>query len=447
MLTDDRTRDLLRSAVADLTVRDAPADELLRRGRKVRRRTRVIAGVGVAAAVGLVVVGSVVLFDTTNRADQPATTATTATTAPSETPPPSTQNGLVTPPGTRLVGMGPIAVAVPQSWGTNDVRCGTPLSDTVVFESTGTRSCFVEQRDVSSVHFGRIGMWERRTWERNATTAMDLGEIDITRSEIGPYREGLGEPTYPFSVGVVTVPGYDVAMWVVSTDEELIRSVLDSVREIPNGYVAVPVRSAASRTWPFEADAGLDVRQVAVYREGVSPGVLLSSDPPLGSIVPRGSRVRLTVSGPGEPLSGPDAPLARKLHAFAAAPGAETLRAIPLSDQVAIGLGGDVVQTLTAEQLQDPSAWVIHRPYFAGYVGPFNPLEQLRRDPEFWSITEGKQLGCPWARTAALPGYEQDRRLTIEPSDITSCLEWFGVDVYVDESGSVDAISLNLVEP
>jgi len=444
MLTDDRTRDLLRSAVADLTVRDAPADELVRRGRKVRRRTRVIAGVGVAAAVGLVVVGSVVLFDTTNRADQPATTATTA---PSETPPPSTQNGLVAPPGTRLVGMGPIAVAVPQSWGTNDVRCGTPLSDTVVFESQGTRSCFVEQRDVSSVHFGRIGMWERRSWERNATTAMDLGEIDITRSEIGPYREGLGEPTYPFSVGVVTVPGYDVAMWVVSTHEELIRSVLDSVREIPNGYVAVPVRSAAARTWPFEADAGLDVRQVAVYREGVSPGVLLSSDPPLGSIVPRGSRVRLTVSGPGEPLSGPEAPLARKLHAFADTPNAETLGAVPFGDQVAIGLGGDVVKTLTASQLVDPSAWIIHRPYFAGASGPFTALDYLRRDPELWSITEGKYQFCPWGRAADLPGFEKDRRITIEPSNITSCVEWWAVDVYLDESGSVDAIGLNRVEP
>lgn len=444
MLTDDRTRDLLRSAVADLTVSDAPADELVRRGRQTRRRTRVAAVVGGVAAVGLIAVGSAVVADMGGVANEPAATQPTA---PTETPPPSTQNGLVTSPGTRLVGMGPIAVAVPQSWGANDIRCGTPLSDTVVF-STGARDCLVEQRDVSSVHFGRIGRWEPRTWERNATTAMDLGEIDITRSEIGPYHEGLGEPTYPFSVGVVTVPDYDVAMWVVSTDEELIRSVLDSVREIPSGYVAVPVRSAASRTWPYEADAGLDVRQVSVYREGVSPGVLLSSDPPLGSIVPRGTRVRLTVAGPGEPLSGPDAPLARKLHAFAAAPGAETLRAIPLSDQVAIGLGGDVVQTLTAEQLQDPSAWVIHRPYFAGHVGPFNALEQLRRNPDLWSITEGKYQFCPSARTPpALPGYEQYRRLAIEPSDITSCVEWWAVDVYLDESGSIEAVSLNLVEP
>jgi hypothetical protein len=179
----------------------------------------------------------------------------------------------------------------------------------------------------------------------------------------------------------------------------------------------------------------------------MSSGVLLSSDPPFGSIVPEGSRVTHTVSGPGEPLSGPDAPLARKLHAFAADPGAETLGAIPLSDQVAIGLGGDVVKTPTAEQLEDPSAWVIHRPYFAGQSGPFTALDQLRRNPDLWSITEEKQQGCPWARTAALPGYEQDRRLTIEPSNITSCLEWFAVDVYVDESGRIVAISLNFDEP
>lgn len=444
MLTDDRTRDLLRSAVADLTVSEAPADELVRLGRRTGRRNRVVAVLGGVAAVSLIAVGSAVVADMGGVANEPAATQPTA---PTQTPPP-TQGGLVTPPGTRLVGMGPIAVAVPKSWETNDIRCGRPLSDTVVFESTGTRSCFVEQRDVSSVHFGRIGMWERRTWERNATTALDLGEIDITRSEIGPYHEGLGEPTYPFSVGVVTVPGYDVAMWVVSTDEELIRSVLDSVRAIPDGYVAVPATSAASSTtWPFEEDAGLDVRQVTVHREGMSPGVLLSSDPPFGSIVPAGSRVTRTVTGPGKPLSGSDAPLARKLHAFAAAPDAETFGAVPFGDQVAIGLGGDVVKTLTASQLADPSAWVIHRESYGGISGPFNALDLLRRDPELWSITEEKQQGCPWARTAALPGYEQDRRLTIEPSNITSCLEWFAVDVYVDESGSIVAISLNFDEP
>ncbi len=434
MLTDDRTRDLLRSAVADLTVRDAPADELLRRGRKVRRRTRVIAGVGVAAAVGLVVVGSVVLFDTTNRADQPATTATTATTAPSETPPPSTQNGLVTPPGTRLVGMGPIAVAVPQSWGTNDVRCGTPLSDTVVFEGTGTRSCLVKQRDVSSVHFGNI------TWEQKGTT-IDLGEVEITRGDI--YEVPRAQK-YPFSVGRITVPSHDVAVRVLSTDEELIRRILDSVRDIPAGYVAVPATSAASSTtWPFEQDAGLEVRTVIVYRAGVPPGVLLSSDPPFGSIVPEGSRVRRTVSGRGEPLSGPEAPLARKLHAFADAPNAETLGAVPFGDQVAIGLGGDVVKTLTASQLVDPSAWIIHRKSYGVYSGPFNALDQLRRDPELWSITEGRQQSCPWA-AAALPGYEHDRRLTIKPSDITSCIEWWAVDVYIGQDGMIDAINLNL---
>lgn len=447
MLTDDRTRDLLRSAVADLTVSEAPADELVRRGRKVRRRTRVLAGVGVAAAVGLVAVGTVVLVDTTDRADQPATTATSATTAPTETPPPSTENGLVTPAGTRLVGMGPIAAAVPKTWGTNDVRCGTPLADTVVFEGNGTRSCLVPQRDVSSVHFGRIKAWEPRSWEQNATTTIDLGGVEITRSEIGRYHDGPGEPTYPFSVGVVTVPDYDVAMWVVSTDEELIRSVLDSVRDIPNGYVAVPVNSAAStRIWPYEAGAGLDIRTVTVYRAGVRAGVLLSSDPPDGSIVREGSRVTRTVAGPGKPLSGPDAPLARKLHAFAAAPGAETLGAIPFSDQVAIGLGGEVVRTLTPSQLLEPSSWIIRRPLFAGRTGPFNALDQLRRDPELWSITEVKHPG-EWPHSASLRGYQQNRRLTIEPTDITSIVEWWAVDVYLDDSGSIAAISLDLVEP
>ncbi len=443
MLSDDRTRHLLRSAVSGLTVSTPPAEELVRRGRQSRRRSRAATVLGAAAAVGVVAVGSVLVSDL---AQAPVGPTATPTTMPIATKP-STRDGLVTPPGTRLVGMGPVAVAVPESWGTNNVRCGTPLADTVVFEGTGTRTCLVPPRDVSSVHFGRIGTWEPRSWEQNATTTIDLGEVEITRSDIGPYDEGPGEPPYDFAVGVVTVPGHDVAMWVVSTNQELIRRILDSVRDIPAGYVAVPAPSAPDRTPSFEENAGLDVRQVTVYRAGLSPGVVLSSDPPFGSIVPEGSSVTRTVSGPGEPLSGPAGPLARNLHAFAVAPGPETLRAIPFGDRVGLGLGGEVVKMLTPSQLEEPSAWVIHRDHFAGYSGPFSALDRLRRDPELWSITEGKQLFCPWARTAALPGYEQDRRLTLEPSGITTCLQWWAVDIYLDERDRIDAISLILAEP
>lgn len=443
MLNDDRTRDLLRSAVSGLTVTTPPAEELVRRGRQSRRRSRAATALGAAAAVTVVAVGSVLVSDL---AQTPVGPTATPPTMPIATKP-SAHNGLVTPPGTRLVGMGPVAVAVPDSWGTNNARCGTPLADTVVFETTGTRDCLVPPRDVSSVHFGRIGMWEPRRWEQNATTTMDLGGVEITRSDIGPYDEGPGEPAYDFAVGVVTVPGHDVAMWVVSTDRELIRRILDSIRDIPAGYVAVPVPSPPELTSSFEEDAGLDVRRVTVYRAGLAPGVLLSSDPAFGSIVPAGSSVTHTVSGPGEPLSGPAGALARNLHAFAVAPGAETLRAIPFGDHVGIGLGVEMVKTLTPSQLEQPSAWVIHRDHFAGYSGPFSVLNHLRGDPELWSITEGKQLFCQWARTAALPGYEQDRRLTIEPSSITSCLQWWAVDIYLDERGRIDAVILNLDEP
>lgn len=447
MLSETDARELLRQAAVGVPVGEPPADELVRRGRWSRRRTRVSAVVGVAAAVALVAVGSAIVSDDADVSGRPAVAPTTAPTAPAA-PEASVQRGLVTPPGTRLVGIGPIAVAVPNEWGTNDVRCGTPLMDTVVFEGTGTRGCRVEQRDVSSVHFGRISDRLPRTWEGNTTRAIDLGDFEIIRSGIGPYDEGQGEPKFDFSVGAVTVPGHDVAMWVVSTDQEIVRQILDSVRSIPDGYVAIPVEKGPSpRTAPFQEFAGLEVTHESVYREGVEPGVLLSTEPPLGSVVPDGSEVTFTVSGPGEPLSGPDGPLVRRLHAFAVEPGAVTVSGVPFGERVAIGLGPDVVRTLTGTRAEEPSAWLIDRPFFAGYTGPFSALDRLRDDPALWSATEGEQLFCPWGRSVDLPGFEQHRRLTIEPSDITSCTQWWAVDVYVDEGGAIDAVSLNLVEP
>ncbi len=218
----------------------------------------------------------------------------TQPTAPTDTPP-QTQGGLVTPPGTRLVGMGPIAVAVPEHWGTNKVKCGQPLADTVVFEGTGTRACLVPERDVSSVHFDRISSWTPSAGEQ--ATTIDLDGVEATVSGVHRIPPGSRQPSYPFLVGRVRIPSHDIEMWVRSTDEQVVRRILDSVQAVPAGYVAIPVRSGPYE-WTAAAleHADLNVMHKTVYREGWAPGVLLSSDPPLGSVVPRGSTVTVNVS-------------------------------------------------------------------------------------------------------------------------------------------------------
>ena len=38
-------------------------------------------------------------------------------------------------------------------------------------------------------------------------------------------------------------------------------------------------------------------------------------------------------------------------------------------------------------------------------------------------------------------------RRNIQPRDVSSCLQWFAVDVFVDESGEIRAVTLDHWEP
>lgn len=114
---------------------------------------------------------------------------------------------------------------------------------------------------------------------------------------------------------------------------------------------------------------------------------------------------------------------------------------------VTLGLGGEVVRAVHLPSLDQAANWLIHRDFFNGYSGPFSARGYLATDPDTWTVTDDGQQSCQWGRSHDLPGFEQQRRLTIEPSNITDCTQWWAVDVYLGERGSIDAISLNLVEP
>lgn len=136
-----------------------------------------------------------------------------------------------------------------------------------------------------------------------------------------------------------------------------------------------------------------------------------------------------------------------RLVAFAREPSDETWASVPFADRVQLGLGDRLLKTRSAQALRDPVAWMLNASVFRGGVGPFSSLEVLASSEGSLEYREGSYTRCvspprpPPRRVSGL------RRLSIQPRERVSCLRWFAVDVFVDESGDIRAVTLDLWEP
>lgn len=141
-----------------------------------------------------------------------------------------------------------------------------------------------------------------------------------------------------------------------------------------------------------------------------------------------------------------DLALARALEALSNDPGPETLAQVPFAPEVALGLARRLEPPRARDQLAARAGWSIDAAQFRGYVGPFNALEHLtgaRVD-----VTVGPQPHCAGPPVPAPPGLERLHRVVLQPAagTIDSCLDWFSVDLFVDD-GTVVAVTLDLWEP
>ncbi len=130
--------------------------------------------------------------------------------------------------------------------------------------------------------------------------------------------------------------------------------------------------------------------------------------------------------------------------AFAEAPGTDTVTALPLAADVALGLGPDIVTTRNAADLVGPGAWTIDREEFRAWAGPFSALD-LAAPPI--TITVGTHARCAAPPEPAPEGFADLRRISIQPTTATSCLEWWTVDFFLDDNGDIAAVTLDLFEP
>jgi hypothetical protein len=234
-----------------------------------------------AAAVAIVVVSAAVLLPDRNGESRGVSNhPSTSPSAPQA------------PPGTRLVGMGRLAVAVPEGWSTNDEKCGTPLSNTVNFEANGVLACAINPRPhVSALHIVSATsplalIWT--SWKHLPATELD--GITIERTPTSRGDEG--------SVGALVARSAGVVMYVTSPHRAVVDSVLDSVIVLPAGWVTIPFNPNLPLL-PNELVAlkriGLNVEITWRDLPGRSTGALIGATPAFGTVVPVESTVHLVV--------------------------------------------------------------------------------------------------------------------------------------------------------
>jgi hypothetical protein len=135
------------------------------------------------------------------------------------------------------------------------------------------------------------------------------------------------------------------------------------------------------------------------------------------------------------------------LVAFAREPSDETWASVPFADRVQLGLGDRLLKTRSAQALRDPAAWMLDVKLFRAGVGPFSSLEVLARNEGSLEYREGSYRRCASPSRPPPRPVSGLRRLSIQPREWVSCLQWFAVDVFVDESGDIRAVTLDLWEP
>lgn len=135
--------------------------------------------------------------------------------------------------------------------------------------------------------------------------------------------------------------------------------------------------------------------------------------------------------------------------AFDAIDGSDPIDVGPLrlaESGVQLGLSNDLLATRMPDELTDPAAWSLEREMFRAYLGPFSALVLLAGPLEITALA-GSHGHCAYPPQPVHPDLQGLRRLSIQPVDIDSCLQWYTVDLYLDDAGDVAGITLDLSEP
>ncbi|WP_205474052.1 PASTA domain-containing protein [Nocardioides sp. SYSU D00038] len=282
-----------------LPVGEPPLDALLDRGRRARRRRQRVAVLASAAVVAVVAVlgsGSYVALDRLRTPDGPAQTTVTDLDARISRPP------LVAPPGTRLVGLGRAAVAVPAEWGTNDVACPEPIADTVLVGSNlgDADYCAVAADPDATAAASWLEIWDTRR-ETPSHLLEPYGTVDgLEVLAIEPSCHGRGAERCTATLAVPSQHAAFVVSVVGDDAQARVDEVVGSLQVVPAGYDALPLTLPSTPSAAREELRGLGfaTRVVEVDTPAAEPGRVVETVPPGGTPVPLGSQVTLRVAAP-----------------------------------------------------------------------------------------------------------------------------------------------------
>jgi hypothetical protein len=299
-MNESQLTELLERAGDRTTVGPPPIDAM-RAGatRRRRRRTTVISLA--AAATVVAAVGGTAMLAGPGGDSQKVPAATKGTNLPPSVSNPSATNGVGA--GTRLVGLGHVAIAVPQNWGTNQARCGTPQTDTVLVNEWLTQLCMVPRPGgVESVEVGAgaPGPVYRYNFKPDEQFEIDGVRAQRQRTTCTPGNVGEAQ----VCAGMVFLPSTGV--WFraeSSTSAAEVDSILRRIVVIPS-RVGVPEQhgvtskddgSSGRKYADLLRGLGLRVETKTTKSPGYTPGELLKVEPFPGTMLPLGATVTITV--------------------------------------------------------------------------------------------------------------------------------------------------------
>jgi hypothetical protein len=146
-------------------------------------------------------------------------------------------------------------------------------------------------------------------------------------------------------------------------------------------------------------------------------------------------------------LTTPEQVLLDAFVAFARNPSDTTAAAVSWAEEVALHLGNQPAQATFAPGNATGPVWSLDAVAYRAQVGPFDARELIAQTTFPLAFSAGPHPHCASPPVPAPDGLTDLRRLSIQPTGMSTCLEWFTVDLFVNNEGRVEAVSLDLWEP